>query len=126
MMTRRSEAEWKGDLKSGQGQIKLGSHAYEGPYGFKSRFESGPGTNPEELIAAAHSGCFSMALSAELSGAGHVPTRVHTVAAVVLEPDGPGFTITRIELETEAEIPGIDDSTFQAIAASAKANCPVS
>jgi len=126
MAVRSSEAEWKGNLRNGQGKMKLGSGAFEGPYTFASRFESGKGTNPEELIAAAHAGCFSMALSAGLSAAGFTPTRVHTTARVHLEPVGQGFGITKIELQTEAEIPGIDEPTFQKEAESAKKNCPVS
>ena len=126
MAVRSSEAEWKGNLRNGQGTMKLGSGAFQGPYTFVSRFESGKGTNPEELIAAAHAGCFSMALSAGLSAAGFTPTRVHTTARVHLEPVGQGFGITKIELQTEAEIPGIDEPTFQKEAESAKKNCPVS
>lgn len=126
MAVRSSEAEWKGNLRNGQGKMKLGSGAFEGPYTFASRFESGKGTNPEELIAAAHAGCFSMALSAGLSTAGFTPTRVHTTARVQLEPVGQGFGITKIELQTEAEIPGIDKATFQKKAENAKKNCPVS
>src|SRR5947209_20225781 len=110
MITRHSEAEWLGDLMKGRGSVKLGSGAYDGPYSYKSRFESGTGTNPEELIAAAHAGCFSMALSAALTGAGHPPTRIHTTAGVSLEQAGGAFTITRIDLETEGEVPGIDDA----------------
>lgn len=106
--------------------MKLGSGAFEGRYSFPSRFESGQGTNPEELIAAAHAGCFSMALSAGLGRAGLTPARIHTVARVQLEKVGEGFAITRIELETEAQIPGIDDPTFQEHAEGAKKNCPVS
>ncbi len=126
MAVRSSEAEWKGNLRNGQGKMKLGSGAFEGPYTFASRFEAGKGTNPEELIAAAHAGCFSMALSAGLSAAGFTPTRVHTTARVHLEPVGQGFGITKIELQTEAEIPGIDEPTFQKEAENAKKNCPVS
>jgi len=126
MAMRQSDAEWRGDLKSGSGKMRLGSGAFEGSYSFPSRFENGQGTNPEELIAAAHAGCFSMALSAGLSQAGHTPTRVHTTARVHLEKAGAGFAISRIELECEAEIPGIDEATFQEQANGAKANCPVS
>jgi len=126
MPARSSEAEWKGNLLQGKGTMKLGSGAYEGPYSFVSRFEQGPGTNPEELIGAAHAGCFSMALSAGLARAGFNPTRVHTTAKVHLEKVGDGFAITRIELVTEAQIPGIDDPTFQQHAEGAKKNCPVS
>jgi osmotically inducible protein OsmC len=126
MAVRSAEAEWKGNLREGQGTVKLGSGAYEGRYSFASRFESGTGTNPEELIGAAHAGCFSMALSAGLGRAGFTPTRIHTKAKVHLEKVGEGFGITRIELETEAQIPGIDAKTFQEHAEGAKKNCPVS
>ena len=126
MAVRKSEAEWKGDLLKGQGTMKLGSGAFEGSYSFPSRFESGKGTNPEELIGAAHAGCFSMALSAGLGKAGFTPTRIHTTATVHLEKVGEGFAITRIELESEAQIPGIDDKTFQEQAEAAKKGCPVS
>jgi osmotically inducible protein OsmC len=126
MAVRISEAEWKGNLREGQGTMKLGSGAFEGPYSFPSRFESGAGTNPEELIGAAHAGCFSMALSAGLAKAGFIPTRVHTTAKVHLEPVEGGFAITKIELATEAQIPGIDNSTFQQQAEAAKKGCPVS
>ena len=126
MAVRTSEAEWKGNLLQGQGTVKLGSGAFEGKYSFTSRFESGAGTNPEELIGAAHAGCFSMALSAGLGKSGFTPTRIHTTARVHLEKVGEGFAITKIELETEAQIPGIDDKTFQEHAEGAKKNCPVS
>jgi len=106
--------------------MKLGSGAYEGKYSFPSRFESGEGTNPEELIAAAHAGCFSMALSATLGKAGYNATRVATTAKVHLEKVGEGFGITKIELVTEAQVPGIDDATFQTNAETAKKGCPVS
>jgi len=126
MAARTSEAEWRGSLREGAGKMKLGSGAYEGSYSFPSRFEEGKGTNPEELIAAAHAGCFSMALSAGLGRAGHTPTRIHTVARVHLEKVGEGFGITRIELETVGEVPGIDEKTFLEHAEGAKSNCPVS
>ena len=126
MAVRTAEAEWKGNLRDGQGTVKLGSGAFEGSYSFPSRFESGKGTNPEELIGAAHAGCFSMALSAGLGAAGFSPKRIHTKARVHLEKVGEGFAITRIELESEAEIPGIDAVTFQTQAEAAKAGCPVS
>lgn len=126
MATRAAEAEWKGNLLQGQGTMKLGSGAYEGPYSFASRFENGKGTNPEELIGAAHAGCFSMALAAGLSKAGFKPTRIHTNAKVHLEKVGEAFAITRIELVTEAQIPDIDDKTFQEHAEGAKKGCPVS
>jgi osmotically inducible protein OsmC len=126
MITRNAEAEWSGNLKDGGGKVKLGSGAFSGQYGFRSRFENGPGTNPEELIAAAHAACFSMALSHGLASAGFTPKRVHTVAKVQLDKIGDGFAIPRIDLETEAEVPGIDEATFQQQAENAKKNCPVS
>jgi osmotically inducible protein OsmC len=126
MPTRNADAEWSGDLKGGKGTMKLGSGAYEGAYSFQSRFESGSGTNPEELIAAAHAGCFSMALSHGLAQAGHVPRRVHTTAKVHLEKQGEGFGIPRIDLATEAEVPGMDEPTFKKHAQDAKENCPIS
>jgi lipoyl-dependent peroxiredoxin len=126
MPVRKSEAEWRGNLREGSGRVKLGSGAFEGSYSFPSRFEEGKGTNPEELLGAAHAGCYSMALSAGLSKAGHPPTRVHTVARVHLEKVGDGFGITRIELECEAEVPGIDAAAFQEQAEGAKKGCPVS
>ena len=126
MPARTSEARWEGDLKSGHGTMKLGSGAYEGQYSFSSRFEEGKGTNPEELIAAAHAGCFSMALAHALSQAGFTPKEIHTVAHVHLEKGAEGFRIGRIALETKANIPNIDDATFRQHAEQAKANCPVS
>jgi lipoyl-dependent peroxiredoxin len=123
MAVRSSSAEWKGTLKEGAGSMKLGSGAYEGAFTFASRFESGKGTNPEELIGAAHAGCFSMFLSALLSDAGFTPTRIRTTAVVHLE-EGP--TISLIELTTEAEVPALTDAAFQKHAAAAKAGCPVS
>ena len=125
-MLRTAEAEWKGSIKDGGGTVKLGSGAFEGQYSFSSRFESGTGTNPEELIGAAHAGCFSMALSGALGRAGFTPERIHTRADVRLEKVGEGFGITKIHLATEATIPGIGDAAFQEIAKSAKENCPVS
>jgi osmotically inducible protein OsmC len=132
MPTRKAEAEWKaiwpkalGPL--GIGRLRVGSGAFDGPYSFKSRFEEGQSaTNPEELIGAAHAGCFTMALTAQLSRAGITPTRIHTVAKVKWERVDEGFAITEIELETEADVPDIDDATFQAYALVAKQNCPVS
>jgi osmotically inducible protein OsmC len=126
MAVRTSEAEWRGNLREGTGRVKLGSGAFEGSYSFPSRFEEGKGTNPEELLGAAHAGCYSMALSAGLSKAGHPPTRVHTVARVHLEKVGDGFGITRIDLECEAEVPGIGAAAFQEQAEGAKKGCPVS
>ena len=126
MPVRTSEAEWKGTLREGEGTMKVGSTAFEGKYGFGSRFEESPGTNPEELIAAAHAGCFSMALSGGLGGAGTPPTRIHTTARVHIERGDAGFSITKIELNTEGEVPGIDQAAFEAAAAKAKDGCPVS
>lgn len=126
MGARVSEAQWEGNLREGRGKLKLGSGELDCAYTFASRFEQGKGTNPEELIAAAHAGCFSMALSGMLGGAGYAPKRVHTTAKVFIEKVGEGFEITKIELETEAEIPGIDDATFQEFAQQAKMGCPVS
>ncbi|PYV15102.1 MAG: peroxiredoxin [Acidobacteria bacterium] len=126
MPVRNAEAEWKGNLIEGQGHMKMASGSYDGPFTFKSRMESGPGTNPEELIAAAHAGCFSMALSATLAKAGFEPKRVHTKAAVRFEKVGVGFAITQIDLTTVGEIPGIDNAKFQELAQGAKAGCPVS
>lgn len=126
MPVRSSEAAWEGDLKSGKGTIKLESGAFSGPYSFQSRFESGTGTNPEELIAAAHAGCFSMALSHALASAGFPPKRVHTVAKVHLEKVPDGFAIPKIDLVTDADVPNITPEVFQEHAAKAKAGCPVS
>ena len=126
MPVRKASAVWNGTLKDGSGNMKLASGAYEGPYSFGSRFEDAPGTNPEELIGAAHAGCFSMALSAGLGKAGYDATRVETTARVHLEKVGEGFEITKIKLTSEAEVPGIDEATFQEHALGAKENCPVS
>jgi lipoyl-dependent peroxiredoxin len=126
MAVRNADAEWRGDLKTGQGKVKLGSGAFEGSYSYNSRFEDGKGTNPEELIAAAHAGCYSMALSAGLSQGGHPPTRIHTTARVIFGPSGGGFAISKIELTTEGSVPGIDAAAFDAAANDAKVNCPVS
>jgi len=127
MPTRKAEAEWEGNLAEGSGRLKVGSGAFEGPYSFKSRFEEGQAaTNPEELLGAAHAGCFTMALTAGLSRAGIKPKRIHTEAKVKLEKVGEAFSITQIELETEAEIPDIDDAAFQKYALDAKQNCPLS
>src|SRR5512143_2757870 len=112
MPVRQAEATWKGNLREGQGTVKLSKGGFEGPYSFTSRFEEGAGTNPEELLGAAHAGCFSMALSGQLSKAGFEPTRIHTVANVHIEKVGEGFKITHILLETEAEVPGIDQQAF--------------
>lgn len=126
MATRKADAVWNGALRDGTGTMKLGSGAFEGRYSFASRFEEAGGTNPEELIAAAHAGCFSMAFSAALGKAGFAPQRIATSAKVHLEKVGEGFGITRIELSTDAAVPDIDDAKFQEIANQAKENCPVS
>ena len=123
MAVRKAEAVWEGSLKEGAGGMKLGSGSYDGPYTYASRFESGQGTNPEELIGAAHAGCFSMFLSALLSKDGFVPDRIDTTATVHLEA---GPTIALIELNTKAAVPGIDQAKLEEYAAAAKANCPVS
>lgn len=126
MPARKADARWEGSLQEGSGTMRLGGGAYEGPYSFKSRFEDGNGTNPEELIAAAHAGCFSMALSGALGRAGHEPRSVATTASVHLNKTDAGFRIQRIDLVTEADVPGIDDAAFQDIANTAKDTCPVS
>ena len=126
MPVRTAEAEWKGNLGRGSGRMKLGSGAFEGSYSFPSRFEDGPGTNPEELIGAAHAGCFSMALSHMLAESGHIPDVVHTTAKVHIDKVEDGFKITTIELQTEGKVPGIDEKTFQEKAKAAKEGCPVS
>ena len=127
MPTRTAEAKWEGNLAEGRGNLKVGSGAFEGPYSFKSRFEEGESaTNPEELLGAAHAGCFTMALTAQLSRVRITPKRIQTKASVKLEKIGEAFSITQIDLETEAEIPDIDDATFQQYAQGAKENCPLS
>ena len=126
MAVQAASAEWKGSLKEGAGTMRTGSGAFEGPYTFVSRFETGPGTNPEELIGAAHAGCFSMALSAALGRAGHTPTAIRTNAKVHLGAGEAGPTITQIDLEVEGEVPGIDQAAFQQFAEGAKTGCVVS
>ena len=126
MPTRSSSAQWSGNLARGDGTMSLGSGAFEGPYSFASRFEEGDGTNPEELIAAAHAGCFSMALANVLSQAGHEPGSVQTTAEVHLDKDNGGFSITRSDLTTEVKADGLDDEEFQQHADEAKRTCPVS
>ncbi|MCL5734487.1 MAG: OsmC family protein [Actinobacteria bacterium] len=123
MPVRRSTAEWRGSLKEGSGSMRLASGLYEGPFTYSSRFEEGAGTNPEELVGAAHAGCFSMFLAGLLTDNGHPPDRINTSAAVRI---GAGPTIDRIELHTEAAVPGISDAEFQDLAAQAKVGCPVS
>lgn len=123
MTQRHASAQWKGTLKEGAGTMSLGGGAYTGPYTFASRFESGPGTNPEELLGAAHAGCYSMFLSALLTKAGFSPTRIRTTATVHL---GDGPAIDLIELSTEAEVPGLTAAAFAEHAEAAKKGCPVS
>jgi len=123
MAIRKSSAVWKGSSREGSGTLCLGSGVFEGPYDWRSRFSEGPTTNPEELIAAAHAGCFSMALSSALSKAGHVPTSIATTAEVIMD-DSP--KITGVVLSTVGEVPGIDEKTFIEFAEQAKKNCPVS
>jgi osmotically inducible protein OsmC len=126
MLVRHAQATWEGDLVSGKGHVQSNSGVVNHPYSFHTRFENAAGTNPEELIAAAHSACYSMALSHLLASTGHKPTRVTTKADVTLDKVGEGFKITRILLTTDAVVPGIDDKTFQEIAGKAKVGCPIS
>ena len=125
-MKRIGSARWTGDLKDGQGTLKLGSGGFEAPYSFATRFENAAGTNPEELIAAAHAACYSMALSNALSKAGHVPRSVETRAIVELGMVGGGFAITGITLECTADVAGIEGAALHGVADDAKKNCPVS
>jgi osmotically inducible protein OsmC len=126
MPRRTASARWDGSLQEGAGTMRMASGAYEGPYSFQSRFEDGDGTNPEELIAAAHAGCFSMALSLGLGQAGHEPESIETEATVQLDKVGDGFAITHIVLRTRARVPGIDADELQRQAQAAKDGCPVS
>ncbi len=126
MRTSQSQAVWKGGLKDGRGTMRIGNGAYEGAYTYLSRFEDGAGTNPEELIAAAHAGCYSMALSADLEKAGFPPEQVQTKATIQMGKVNNRSTITSIHLETEARVPGIEKQAFQQIAEGAKMGCPVS
>ena len=125
-MDRTATARWTGDLKSGKGNIKLGSGAFEGAYSFTTRFEGSPGTNPEELLGAAHAGCFTMQLSHTLATAGHPPTSVETKAIVHLNKVGDGFSVTGIDLETVGVVPGLSAAEFQKQAEAAKAGCIIS
>ncbi|SFP32648.1 osmotically inducible protein OsmC [Mesorhizobium sp. NFR06] len=126
MTIREASALWQGTLKQGGGRLRLGSGVFEGAYSFPSRFENGPGTNPEELIAAAHAGCFSMALTAVLDGEGHTPGSIRTTAKVHLGATAAGPTITRIELETQASVAGMSAGDLERLAQKAKATCLVS
>ncbi|MEV4535579.1 OsmC family protein [Asanoa sp. NPDC049518] len=126
MPIRTSSARWSGNLTEGSGTIRTGKGGFEGNYSFKSRFEEGEGTNPEELIGAAHAGCFSMAFSKGLADAGHTPTSVETTAKVHLDKTDAGMTVTRIDLDSVVDAPGIEDGELQKIAQGAKENCPIS
>src|ERR1043165_5149680 len=126
MPIRTANARWQGNLTEGSGTIKTGKGGIQGNYSFKSRFEEGEGTNPEELIGAAHAGCFSMAFSKAISDAGFTPTSVDTVATVHMDKPDAGLSVPRIDLETQGDVPGVDDATFQKLAEDAKANCPIS
>ena len=126
MPARKGTAHWEGSLREGGGTVALGSGAFEGQYGYKSRFEDGPGTNPEELIGAAHAGCFSMALSGQLTTAGHPPESINTTATLTMEKTDAGFTVTLIHLDVTAKVPGIDEAGFTTAANNAKAGCPIS
>ena len=125
-MNRTANARWEGDLRTGQGMIRLGSGAFEGRYSFGTRFESAPGTNPEELLGAAHAGCFSKALALGLTKAGKPPRSIETSANVRLEKSGEGFAITGIDLTTQVDAPGLSTEDFQRLADDAKTNCIVS
>jgi lipoyl-dependent peroxiredoxin len=126
MPIRSSDAVWEGPLQGGKGTMRFGGGAFEGQYSFTSRFEEGTGTNPEELIAAAHAGCYSMALSGALGRNETPPTKISTTAKVHLDKAEVGFAITLIELVTEAEVPGVDAADFARIAEDVKSTCPVS
>lgn len=126
MTIREASAHWQGSLKEGSGRLRLGSGVFEGSYSFPSRFEEGPGTNPEELIAAAHAGCFSMALAFALGNAGSPARSIRTVARAHLGVTAEGPTLTRIDLVTEADVPGLDAAAFTELAGRAKASCLVS
>jgi osmotically inducible protein OsmC len=126
MPVRRASAEWRGDLANGTGTVSTESGAVKGSYSFPSRFESGEGTNPEELVGAAHAACFSMAFSNGLAKAGFTPESVRTEARVHLEKGEVGFSLTQIYLDCVAQVPGIDEATFQGLAEGAKNGCPIS
>ncbi len=126
MATRNGSARWNGDLAGGSGQLTVGEHAWTGDYSFASRFEDGTGTNPEELIAAAHAGCFSMALCHILTAAGHTPRSIETVARVHLRLVDAIPTIQQIDLETQGDAPDLDAARFRELAEQAKATCTVS
>lgn len=126
MPIRSSTAHWQGSLTEGTGTVRTGKGGLQGPYSFKSRFEEGEGTNPEELVGAAHAGCFSMFLAKLLAEAGHTADSVDTTAGVHLDKTDAGMTVTRIDLDTVAVAPGLDDAEFQKLVVNAKENCPIS
>jgi osmotically inducible protein OsmC len=126
MVARHAEAEWKGDGPHGEGHMRLESGTLDAPFDFRSRMENGKGTNPEELLGAAHAGCFSMQLAFMLTKAGTPPARIHTKADVHFGPKGEGFAISRIDLHTEGSVPGLDEASFERHAQAAKQNCPLS
>ena len=126
MIVRKSEALWDGNIKKGKGTMKVGGGSISGNYSFGSRFEHGSGTNPEELIGAAHAGCFNMALTMVLEQSGYNVDHIHTIAKVSIDKVGEGYKITHIELDTEGRVPGCDEKTFMEKAELAKKNCPVS
>jgi osmotically inducible protein OsmC len=126
MSVRTASAVWNGTLKEGQGTMKLGSGAFEGAFTYSSRFEEGPGTNPEELLAAAHAGCFTMAVSAQLAGAGLTAESMETVCTITLEKQPDGFAITESHLDLKAKIPGATQAAFDTAVQAAKTGCPVS
>ena len=126
MPVRKAQAQWNGDLRTGNGTMRFGSGAFEGPYSYDSRFGDGKGTNPEELLGAAHAGCFSMAAAGALTRAGHPPKTIATSADVHLDQTPQGFRITTIDLNMDAAVPGIEQTEFLKIAEDAKKNCPVS
>lgn len=126
-MNRKASAVWNGSIKEGKGRISTDSGVLsDTQYSFSTRFEDGHGTNPEELIAAAHAGCFSMALSGQLTTAGHAPEAINTTATVTMEKTDAGFTITKVHLDVTASVPGIDHAGFTTAANNAKAGCPIS
>lgn len=125
-MDRTAAAQWNGDLKSGTGRMSVGSGAYDGPFSFVSRFEGSKDTNPEELLGAAHAGCFSMALANSLAGAGHVATSIKTTAVVSVNKTDSGFAVTNIALTTRGVVPGISEATFLEFAEATKTGCIVS
>lgn len=126
MPVRKAQAIWHGSIKEGHGHMSFGDGAFEGSYSTGSRFEEAEGTNPEELLGAAHAGCFSMSLASGLSAAGTPPNHIQTEAAVTIEKTDAGWTVTKVHLTTEADVPGVDPAAFQQAAEKAKDNCPIS